>query len=211
MTPLGSRVVPEVNAISAGIGGVGGDGARHRLVGEQVVESSAPTRADDRHVRAQIGLKRHPAELLGGDEHLRPGRGQDVADLLAAVEVHDRHDHRAEECRRPERRGGLHPVRQLDGDHVARPDAARAQPRGQPAGLDLDVARTCRRTAARAECTWNAASGLAARPPANRSPRVSCVHHPSARTVWSAQPGMFRMDSASRAPPTLRVGDAILR
>ena len=131
-------MVPEVKAISAGTGGVRGDGARHRIVGQEVVERAAD-QADDRHVRAQVGLERHPAEFGGGDEDLRPGRRHDVAEFPATVEVHDRHGHRAKECRGPERRGGLHPVRQLDGHDIARADAARPQTRRQPAGLDLDV------------------------------------------------------------------------
>ena len=97
MTPFGLLVVPEVNAISAGLAGSARDGAGHRLIGEQFVEvmRSVPLpfgrrcphvgfsdQANDRHVRAQVGLKLHPPELLGGDEHLRPRGGQDVTEFL---------------------------------------------------------------------------------------------------------------------------------
>ncbi len=64
---------------------------------------------------------------------LRPGGGEDVGQFLAAVEVHDRHDHRAEERRRPERHGGLHPVRQLDAP-PRRPVRRRARAGLRPAG-----------------------------------------------------------------------------
>ena len=148
MTPFGSLVVPEVKAISAGLAGSVGERARHRLVGEQVVEacSSAPTRR--RSARSDVaqrsGWNCHPAELVGGDEDLRPRGRQDVAEFLAAVEVHDRHDDRTEERRRPERDGGLHPVRQLQRDHVAGPDAARAQSGGEPTGPQFDVGEGAR-------------------------------------------------------------------
>ncbi len=70
---------------------VGRDGAGHRLVGEQVVEGLhfpvaplawVPTSADDRHVRAQVGLELHAAELLGGDEDPRLGRARMWASSL---------------------------------------------------------------------------------------------------------------------------------
>ena len=64
------------------------------------------------------------AEAVGGHERLHARLAEDVPDLLGTVEVHDRHDHRAQERRCVERRGGLHPVRQLERDDVTRSDAA---------------------------------------------------------------------------------------
>ena len=138
MTPFGALVVPDVKAIRVGPPGRR-DRAGHRFVGEQLVEVP-PDQADDRNLRTQIGLIGHPAELLGADEHPRFGGGQDVRELFAAVEVHDRHQHRAQERRRPERRGGLHPVRQLKCHHVTGADAAGAQPRREATGHLFDLA-----------------------------------------------------------------------
>ena len=112
---------------------VGVGRALHRFVVEQVVEVDAHAR-NDRNVGAQIRLILHPAELLGGDEHLRPGGGQDVTEFLAPVEVHHRHDDRAEQRRSPECRRRLHPVRQLERDdvplaHAPRSEAGREPPR----------------------------------------------------------------------------------
>lgn len=77
-------------------GRVGGDGACHRLRGQELLEARLPHQTDYRHVRAQVGMERHPAELRRGEEHLGFGGGQDVGELLAAVEMHDRHRDRAE-------------------------------------------------------------------------------------------------------------------
>ncbi len=153
-----------------GIRRVGCDGARHRLIVEEVVEIELDARPlgradqhDDRHVPAQVGLVRHAAELLGGDEHAWLGGRQDVADLLASVEVHDRHHHRAEERRRPEGGRGLHPVRQLQRHHVARSDAALAQPRREPARGQLDVTEGARpRTLRGVDVEPRAGAGLEA-------------------------------------------------
>ena len=119
--------------------GVGGDRAGHRLVGEQIIEVP-PDHADDLDVGAQIGLIGHPAELLGGDEHPRLGGGEDVRQLFTAIEVHDRHQRRTKERRRPERRRGFHPVGQLKGDHIAGADTAGTQPGREPPGHQFDVA-----------------------------------------------------------------------
>lgn len=130
--------------------GIGGQRAGHRLVGEQVLEiddvaahhAGLPRthHPDDGDVGAQLGVKTHPAEPLGGDEDPRLARGQDEAQLSGAVEVHDGHHHRAQERRGPERRGGLHPVRQLQRDHVAGADPAVPQARCQSAGDPFHVA-----------------------------------------------------------------------
>ena len=171
-----------------------GDQRRAGRIGARRCRPSARRRADRRRCsrassrpdQPTIGTSAHRSgwyfirpNSLGGDEHLRPRGGQDVAEFLAAVEVHDRHDHRAEERRRPERRRRLHPVRQLERDDVAGPDAARAQSGGEPARLAVRRRRRCRRTAAPRSAHGTPASGLACSPPARRSPRVSWVHHPS--------------------------------
>ena len=101
-------------------GGVGGEGAVQRFGVEQVVVTVlmllaralvGAHQSDDRDVGAEVGLELHAPELFGRDEDARLGRAEDVAEFLAPVEVHDRHGHGAQERRRPERRGGLHPVR----------------------------------------------------------------------------------------------------
>ncbi len=73
-----------------------------------------------------------------------PDCAEDEPDFLHAVEVHDRHRHRAEERRRPERRRRLDPVRQLERDQVARADAPGAKPSGDAAGEIGDVAERAR-------------------------------------------------------------------
>ena len=69
-----------------------------------------------------------------------PRLAQDVADFLRPVEVHDRHDDRAEVRDRVEGRRRLEPVRELERDRVAGSDAAGAQPGGDPARERVDVA-----------------------------------------------------------------------
>ena len=123
--------------------GIGVDLACHRLVVEQILEAVLH-QADDRHVRTQVRLELHPPELPGGDEHLRPCGGQYVAQFLAPVEVHDRHHHRTDERRRPERRRGFHPVGQLNRHHIAGTDTTLTQTGGQPAGSQLDVGEGAR-------------------------------------------------------------------
>jgi hypothetical protein len=99
----------------------------------------------------------HPAEFLGGDEHLRTRRRQNVAEFLAAVEVHDRHHHGPEERRRPERRGGFHPVGQLQCHHVTGSDAALVQAPREPPRHRLDIAESaCKRP----ELRMHAESGV---------------------------------------------------
>ena len=74
------------------------------------------------------------AEVVGRDDDRGARGAEDVPDLLGAVEVHDRHHHRAEVGGGPERDAGLHPVGQLDHDDVAGTDAAFAEGAGEGAG-----------------------------------------------------------------------------
>ena len=83
-------------------------------------------------------------EAVGGDQDARAGLAEDEPDFLHAVEVHDRHRHRTEERRRPERRRCLDPVRQLERDEVACADAPGAKPTGDAAGEISDVAERAR-------------------------------------------------------------------
>ena len=90
--------------------------------------------------RVEIGEEVLVTELVRGHERLHPRAPEDVADLLRAVEVHDRHDDRAEVRDRVERGRGLDPVRELERDRVAGPDAAGAQAGGDPARELVDLA-----------------------------------------------------------------------
>ena len=67
-------------------------------------------------------------------------RAQDVPDFLRPVEVHDRHNDRAEVRHRIERRRGFEPVRQLERNGISGTDAAGAQARREPAGERVDIA-----------------------------------------------------------------------
>ena len=80
------------------------------------------------------------AEAVGRDQCLHTRLAQDVADLLRAVEVHDRHDDRAEIRNRVEGRSRLEPVRQLERNRVAGTDAPGSQPGRDPARERVDVA-----------------------------------------------------------------------
>ncbi len=121
----------EIARVGGGAGPVADD--RHPLeIGERV--------ADAREVREEVLM----AEAVGGDERLHARLAQDVADLLRPVEVHDRHDDRAEIRDRVERGRGLEPVRELERDRVAGPDAAGAESAGDAARQPVDVAEACR-------------------------------------------------------------------
>ena len=86
-------------------GGVRRHRAVHRFVGEQVVEvafvaaelTRGTDQADEGDVGAQIRLIPHAPEFHGGDEHARCGGSEDVTQFLAPVEMHDGHDHGAEQ------------------------------------------------------------------------------------------------------------------
>ncbi len=158
-----------------------------------------PDQADDRHVRAQVGLKLHPPELLGGDEHLRPGRAEMMwLEFLAAVEVHDRHDRPRRGTPTPRTRGGFHPVRQLDRHHVAGP-TPRARSRRPVGGPAISTSAKVPANGRTAECTQKPVSGLACSPSAIEIAegfRASTTPRP--RSVSSALQGFF----ASRARRT---------
>ena len=87
--------------------------------------------------RRQLGQEVALAVRGHDDEGARSALAQDEPDLLGSVEVHDRHDRHAEDGAGVERDGGLHPVRQLEGDDVARAEAVGAagrRPRTGPRG-----------------------------------------------------------------------------
>ena len=146
MTPFGSRVVPEVKPMIAGGRGrpertgdriaVEHRVERARAPGRQlgrrrVADHQPPGRRVIGHERLVGGEVVVVAEAVGGHDHRRRDGAEDVVDLLGPVEVHDRHDDRTEVGRRPERDAGLHPVRELEHDDVAGPDAVGAQRTGQ--------------------------------------------------------------------------------
>jgi hypothetical protein len=68
---------------------------RHRMIGQDALVD-----------RQEVGVP----EAVGSDHDRRPRGAHDVVDLLGAVEVHDRDDHRAEVGGGPEGDGGLDPV-----------------------------------------------------------------------------------------------------
>ena len=164
-TPFGSAVVPLVYAMSAGAIGSTATGASIAPCSSRSVNANVPAAravADDRDPlevvdvalgpdRVEVGEEVLVAEPVGGHERLHPGAPEDVADLLGAVEVHDRHDDRAEVRDRVERGRRLDPVRELERDRVAGPDAPGAQARRDPAREIVDLAeRAAERAALRA-------------------------------------------------------------
>jgi len=122
-------------------------GVRHPGAGDEVLEAehTGPLAAPDAdHVlesgRRRADLLNHvrvveAAELPRDHGHLRPGVLQDVAHLVVPVDRHGRHEHRADPGQRDVDHDELVPVRQLDLDPVARPDAEPAQCRRQPVRL----------------------------------------------------------------------------
>ncbi len=85
---------------------VDGGRRRDRFVGDELGEREVRARiADDRDPfevgqvgthRIEVGDEVEVAERVGGHERLHSSALQDVQDLLRSVEVHDRHDDRAE-------------------------------------------------------------------------------------------------------------------
>ena len=154
ITPLGFRVVPEVKPMTAGESGSVGSGAS---IGS-ASSSSAKWRArpgsglvlgtdhEPRRVGAVAEQRLVGRQVVGLPE---AGRGhddvglhdvEDVAHLLRPVEVHDRHDDRAELRGAPEGDRRLDPVRQLEHDDVARSDAPGLERRGERSGRPVDLA-----------------------------------------------------------------------
>ena len=152
ITPFGSDVVPDVYAMRAGRIGIDRGGRGDRVVGDEVGERQVRTRAriaDHRHPlqigelgahRVEVGDEVEVAEVIGGHERLHARALQDVRDFLGSVEVHDRHDDRAEVRDCVERRRGLQPVRELERNCVAGLHAARLQPGRDPARQRVDLA-----------------------------------------------------------------------
>ena len=62
----------------------------------------------------------------------------DVLELFGPVEVDDGHDDGPGVSGAPEGDRGLQPVRKLEHDDVARPDAVVAEPTGEPSGGLID-------------------------------------------------------------------------
>ena len=141
MTPLGSRVVPDVNPTTAGASGSTGSGPSMWSSPSAESNGSAPAgRSRPSPTTSQVGGRSSSETSAAwvarcssgpnggcGHENFRLHRAEDVADLLLAVEVDDGHDDGTEVGGRPERDAGLQPVRELEHEHVARPDAPRAE------------------------------------------------------------------------------------
>ena len=131
-------------------GRVDGRRLRDRLVGNEVGEAEIGTGvvADDRgpfevgqvgRHRVEVGDVIKVPERVGRDECLHPRAGEDVSHFLRAIEVHDRHDDRAEVRDRVERRGGFGPVRQLERDRVTGADAPSTKPGRDAASQTIDL------------------------------------------------------------------------
>ena len=194
---LGSRVVPDVKPMIAGVGGIDGDGlatAGRRRGGRRTgwrpagrsAAGVSPTtsHADAGRVRAgRVGRQVvGVAEAVGGHDHIGPVAPEDVVDLLGPVEVDDRHDHGPEVGGGPERDAGLDPVGELQDDDVAGPDAPRRaaiRPGTGPARSTSAKVPDHGRTF---ECTANGPSPIESRPSATIVPEASRPsHEPSAR------------------------------
>ena len=130
------------SASSRSANGVARGGQRRRPACRRPPASGGPGRSASSVVvdGEVVGV----AEAVGGDDDGRLGGLEDVVDLLGAVEVHDRHDDGAEVGGGPERDAGLDPVRQLEHDDVAGPDAAGAAATRPGAGPPGRRRRTCR-------------------------------------------------------------------
>ena len=177
---------------AGGAGGVGDQRPRRRidrqhalqrLVGEQVLEARriAVDDRDNGDAGGQFGLENHAPEALCGDECLRPGVGEDVGQLFSAVEVNDGYHHRTQQRRRPERRRGLHPVRQPECDHVTGTRRRAPADRRPAAGPCAPPPRTNRDTAA-------PPSAPAVRHP-GRPPARGPADPPGCRWSTSPEPG----------------------
>ena len=153
MTPLGLRVVPEVNPMTAGESGSAGSGASIGSASSSSAKWRAwPGRSSPSAPTTNHGVSARSREqgLEGGQVVGLPeaGRGhdgvglhdvEDVAHLLRTVEVDDRHDDRAELRGTPERDRGLDPVRQLEHHDVAGADAAGPERGGEGPGGPVDL------------------------------------------------------------------------
>ena len=169
-------------------GGVGGEGAGQRFGVEQIVvracssrerSSVPPDQPDDRDVRAEVGLKLHAPELFCRDEDARLGRAEDVSRVPCA--------RRSARSARSPRRGTPTPRTPRRPPSSSAVASATTSPGPTPRARSPAASRRASSSTSRkvpangrtAECTTKPASGLACSPRAMRSPRVSCVHHPS--------------------------------
>ena len=214
ITPFGSLVVPEVNAISAGASGSTGVGAAIGSPSSRSANGGArgrgatpagvsPTTQPARP--GPIGEEALPhrqvvgePEAVGGDDDGGVGGVEDVVDLLGAVEVHDRDDHRAEVGGRPERDAGLDPVGELEHDHVAGPDAVGGQAAGEATGRPGRRRRSCRTTAA--PSTARGTRSRRARPRPSADHRARGCRRPTTPRPGTAAPGRSRRAGASTQP-----------
>ena len=157
-------------------GGVDLGDAGQRIVVEKVFESAVDD-AGDGYVRGDRRIVGEAAERGREDEHLRLDLAEDERDLLESVEVDDGDHGGAQERRRPERGCGLHPVGQLEGDHVAGAHTALCQAGRELPGHALHVGeRAAPRPQARVDvelgvgggrqaCVQEVADGLVGPPP----------------------------------------------
>ena len=136
-------------------------------------------------------------EMIGGHDDIRLGDAEDVAHLLRAVEVHDRHHDGTEVRRRPVGDASLEPVRELEHDDVTRPDAPGRERRRHGAGRPVDVGE---RAGPRANLRTNAEPG------AGHGPETVRHHRPERGVVppaFSPVPLGKVVRDGPQAPPAL--------
>ena len=134
--------------------GVDGDRALDRLGAAQLVEGDQPEVSSRRGVAhhdlvlqvrqavadgRQVGQVVAPAVARHDDQGAGPALAQDEAQLLGAVEVHDRDERHPEHGAGVERDRRLHPVGQLEGDDVTGTEAEGPEATGHPQRLLVDV------------------------------------------------------------------------
>ena len=201
-------MVPDVYATSAGVRGSTGAASASgssamRSANAMSPVDRAPCVADDRDPlevgqvgahRGEVGEEVLVPEAVGGDERLHARLAQDVADLLRSVEVHDRHDDRAEVRDRVERRRRFQPVRQLERDRVAGLRCRGRAGRPRRARASASTSPSVPRYGVRSERTVNGMGGGVVQPVGEQAPRRLVVPEALAHVA----PGAFGVDLAGR-------------
>src|SRR5258707_11092182 len=212
MTPLGSRVVPEVKAISAGpagsaamVPGIGSALSRSSKLAELapwrgVDGGSSPLGpAESRPTSPTTGTPAHRSAWYSS----RPNRAAVTKTRGLIVSRMYPTSLRPQKWtigtttapRNAEAQNTAAASIQLGSWNATRSPGPTPRARSPPASLraNRSTSRNVPDHGRTAECTRNAVSGAACRPPASRSPRVSRVHQPSASYRLTRSAGIVRM------------------